>query len=114
MIASYVLSRTLVPTMANFLLRNVPVHPHGVPKAKSRNPMKRFQQGFENGFEAVRSVYRGLLDLALRHRLAAIAGFLGIAVLSMGLVPYLGQNFFPDVDSGRNQASRAGADRHAS
>ena len=100
MIASYVLSRTLVPTMANFLLRNVPVHPHGVPKAKSRNPMKRFQQGFENGFEAVRSVYRGLLDLALRHRLAAIAGFLGIAVLSMGLVPYLGQNFFPDVDSG--------------
>jgi multidrug efflux pump subunit AcrB len=100
MISSYVLSRTLVPTMANFLLRNAPVQPHGTRAAPSRNPLKRLQQGFEQGFEALRSLYRGLLHLALRNRLSAIGGFLGVAILSAGLIPYLGQNFFPDIDSG--------------
>jgi multidrug efflux pump subunit AcrB len=100
MISSYVLSRTLVPTMANFLLRNAPVQPHGARMGPSRNPLKRFQQGFEQGFEALRSLYRGLLHLALRYRSSAIAGFLVVAILSAGLVPYLGQNFFPDIDSG--------------
>jgi len=100
MISSYVLSRTLVPTMANFLLRNVPVQPHGTRTAPSRNPLKRLQQRFEQGFEALRSLYRGLLHLALRNRLSAMGGFLGIAILSAGLIPYLGQNFFPDIDSG--------------
>jgi multidrug efflux pump subunit AcrB len=100
MVSSYVLSRTLVPTMANFLLHTVAAHPHETRLAPSRNPLKRFQQGFERGFEAIRSFYRGLLHLALRHRIPAILGFFGVAALSMGLLPYLGQNFFPDVDSG--------------
>ncbi len=100
MIGSYVLSRTLVPTMANYLLRNTPVHAHDAVQPRSRNPMKRFQQGFSRGFEAIRRTYCGLLDLALRNRLVTIGGFLAIAALSFGLVPYLGQNFFPEIDSG--------------
>jgi multidrug efflux pump subunit AcrB len=100
MISSYVLSRTLVPTMANFLLRHGQAAPHGAKTAAERNPFKLFQKAFERGFETVRGVYRGLLSLALRHRLPVIGGFLGIIILSMGLIPYLGQNFFPDIDSG--------------
>jgi multidrug efflux pump subunit AcrB len=66
MIASYVLSRTLVPTMAHFLLRNQ-THGHGGEgeERKSRNPLVRFQQGFERGFEAIRQRYIGLLHLGL-------------------------------------------------
>jgi multidrug efflux pump subunit AcrB len=100
MIASYVLSRTLVPTMANFLLRHQVVHGHGEARPRTRNPIVMFQRGFERRFEGVRNAYRGLLALALENRLTAIGGFLVVAVLSMGLVPYLGQNFFPDIDSG--------------
>jgi multidrug efflux pump subunit AcrB len=102
LIASYVLSRTLVPTLANHLLRNQ-VHGggHGEPAAPSRNPLVRFQRGFERGFEAVRAVYRGLLQLCLRRPGRLIAGFLAFTVLSFGLAPYLGQNFFPDVDGGQ-------------
>ncbi|MCB8881464.1 efflux RND transporter permease subunit [Acidisoma cellulosilytica] len=100
MMSSYVLSRTLVPTMANFLLRGTSTLPHGSKGAASRNPFSLFQQKFEQGFEFVRSLYRGLLTLALQARLPVIGGFFAIVVLSAGLVPYLGQNFFPDIDSG--------------
>ncbi len=100
MIASYVLSRTLVPTMANFLLHRITHEDHHAASQPTRNPLKMFQRGFERNFEAFRNVYRGLLELALLNRGKAIAGFLLIAVLSAGLVPYLGQNFFPDLDSG--------------
>jgi multidrug efflux pump subunit AcrB len=100
MIASYVLSRTLVPTMAHFLLRNQ-THGHGGgEKRKSRNPLVRFQQGFERGFEAIRQRYIGLLHLGLRKRVWLIAGFLAVAGLSFGLAPFLGSNFFPNLDSG--------------
>src|ERR1700681_1026406 len=71
LIASYVLSRTLVPTLANYLLRrqaHLAPHQEGhdggdTADTASRNPLKRFHQGFERGFEAVRAVYRGLLHL---------------------------------------------------
>src|SRR4051812_2211999 len=112
LIASYVLSRTLVPTLANYLLRNQ-VHaghrghdgadgdPESPVAEPSRNPLVRFQRAFERRFEAVRATYGGLLVLGLRHRGKLIAGFLGFTLLSFGLAPYLGQDFFPEVDGGQ-------------
>jgi multidrug efflux pump subunit AcrB len=100
--ASYVLSRTLVPTLANYLLRNQRVHNFADDHAKpSRNPLARFQRGFERMFENVRTTYLGLLQLCLRNRIKLIAGFLGFSLLSFGLAPYLGQDFFPTVDGGQ-------------
>jgi multidrug efflux pump subunit AcrB len=102
--ASYVLSQTLVPTMANYLLRNQPVHgsSNDAHHAKaSRNPLVRFQHGFERHFENVRKHYLGLLQLCLLNRTKVIAGFLCFSLLSFGLAPYLGQDFFPTVDGGQ-------------
>jgi multidrug efflux pump subunit AcrB len=110
LIASYVLSRTLVPTLANYLLRTqghaAPATHHDTdskPKAlpPSRNPLVRFQKAFERRFEAVRAHYRGLLRLCLRNRGTLIAGFMGCTLLSFALVPYLGQDFFPGIDGGQ-------------
>jgi multidrug efflux pump subunit AcrB len=111
MIASYVLSRTLVPTMANYLLRkhaNAPAGHHDTtetpsssPAKPSRNPLMRFQRGFEQVFETIRAHYRGLLQLCLRHRGKVIVGFFGFTLLSFALAPYLGQDFFPSVDGGQ-------------
>jgi multidrug efflux pump subunit AcrB len=104
--ASYVLSRTLVPTLANYLLRHQ--HAHGasegaadVPVKTSRNPLVRFQHGFERLFTKLRDGYLGLLQLSLQHRIKLIAGFLGLTLLSFGLAPFLGQDFFPAVDGGQ-------------
>ncbi|HTH97698.1 MAG TPA: efflux RND transporter permease subunit [Stellaceae bacterium] len=105
MMGSYVLSRTLVPTLANYLLRVQEIeagHGHGHhEKPPTRNPFALFQRGFERRFEYVRSVYRGLLGLCMKGRGWVIVGFLGVTVLSMGLTPWLGENFFPDVDGGQ-------------
>ena len=105
MIASYVLSRTLVPTMANYLLRKQAKahvdHRDTSPSQPSRNPLVRFHRSFERRFEAVRSTYRGLLHLCLHNRLKVIAGFIGFTLLSFALAPYLGQDFFPSVDGGQ-------------
>ncbi len=96
MIASFILSRTLVPTLAMYLLQ-----PHGHAEApRSRNPLARFQRGFEARFEQAREGYRNLLALALAHRGPFIAGFLIAVVGSFGLAPFLGSNFFPAVDAG--------------
>src|SRR5215475_8553477 len=98
MIWSFILSRTLVPTMANYLLQ---AHVHHEGEApRSRNPLKRFQQGFEARFERIRGGYRGLLALALAHRPTFVIGFLGFVAVSFLLVPFLGRNFFPAVDAG--------------
>jgi CzcA family heavy metal efflux pump len=98
MVSSFVLSRTLVPTMAAFLLR-----PHsataGTPP--SRNPLARFQRGFEHRFEGLRHVYRGALALALARRGWFVVAFLGAVLLSFGLSPWLGRDFFPSVDGGQ-------------
>jgi multidrug efflux pump subunit AcrB len=106
LIASYVLSRTLVPTLANYLLRRHALEPNvahsaSIPAKPSRNPLARFQQGFERRFAAIRGVYRGLLQLGLNHRGKLIAGFMGFTLLSFALAPYLGQDFFPSVDGGQ-------------
>jgi multidrug efflux pump subunit AcrB len=98
LIASYALSLTLVPTLANYLLRG---QAHEATTGPSRNPLVRFQQGFERRFEAFRSGYGGLLVLGLRNRGKLIAGFVGFSLLSFGLAPFLGQDFFPSVDGGQ-------------
>jgi multidrug efflux pump subunit AcrB len=100
--ASYVLSRTLVPTLANYLLRNQRVHSSADDHAKpGRNPLARLQRGFEHMFENTRKTYLGLLQLCLRNRVKVIAGFLAFSLLSFALAPYLGQDFFPTVDGGQ-------------
>jgi CzcA family heavy metal efflux pump len=98
MVFSFILSRTLVPTMSLFLLKKHA--PHGE-EAPSRNPLVRFQRGFEARFERVRGGYRELLSMALAGRSVFVIGFLAVVVLSFALVPFLGRNFFPSVDGGQ-------------
>ena len=105
MICSFILSRTLVPTMAKYLLKPHVAHTdeHGMSAtlAPSRNPLVRFQRAFEARFEKIRSAYHGLLELALGHRKPFVIGFLAFVGVSLLLVPFLGRNFFPDVDGGQ-------------
>jgi CzcA family heavy metal efflux pump len=96
MLASYLLSRTLVPTMAKYFLK---AHSEGT-SHESSHPLVRFQARFEHGFESIRNAYRGLLETLISHRRLFVVGFLGICLLSLGLVPWLGQDFFPSIDSG--------------
>jgi multidrug efflux pump subunit AcrB len=86
--------------MAKYLLQ--PHLHHGDDEAPppSRNPLVRFQRGFEARFERVRGGYRDLLSLAMLRRPAFVTGFLGFVGVSFLLVPYLGRNFFPSVDAG--------------
>jgi len=100
MIGSFILSRTLVPTMAMYLLKPHD-EDHARHRAHSRNPLVRFQQGFEKRFERVRSGYGGLLQRALDARKIFAIGFLLCVALSFLLVPFLGRNFFPTVDAGQ-------------
>jgi CzcA family heavy metal efflux pump len=97
MVCSFILSRTLVPTMANHLLR---AH-SGEAHAPSSNPLVRFQRGFEARFERLRHGYHGVLARAMERRAVFIAAFLAVVVLSFGLLPFIGSNFFPSVDSGQ-------------
>jgi multidrug efflux pump subunit AcrB len=111
-LASYALSRTLVPTMVMWFERNGHRHggetsPTGVMEYKSKalsrwvlRPLARFQQGFEHVFDRFRQRYRDLLEWVLAHRLAFGAAFLTFCVASWLLVPFLGQDFFPSVDAG--------------
>jgi multidrug efflux pump subunit AcrB len=100
MLASYFLSRTLVPTMAKYLLRE---HDDAEVQRKrfSRNPFIRFQRGFESGFENFRHGYLRLLTLCVDNSAVFLILFLLCAVGSLGLAPFLGQDFFPAVDSGQ-------------
>jgi CzcA family heavy metal efflux pump len=100
MIWSFILSRTLVPTMAMYLLKPHQ-HEHGAALPPTRNPLVWFQRGFEHRFEQFRSGYRDVLTLALHHRPTFVIAFLAFVVASFAMVPYLGQNFFPSVDAGQ-------------
>jgi multidrug efflux pump subunit AcrB len=95
MLASYVLSRTLVPTLAMYLLK---AKGHG---SASRNLFGRIQRSFEAGFERVRTFYRELLTILLATRKFFVPGFLGLCLGGLLLLPWLGQDFFPDTDSGQ-------------
>jgi multidrug efflux pump subunit AcrB len=99
MIASFILSRTLVPTMAAFLLRaQVAAHKAG---GKPKGFFGRLQGGFEQRFERFRERYRELLTQAVARRGRFILGFLAAALASViVLIPWLGQDFFPGIKSG--------------
>jgi multidrug efflux pump subunit AcrB len=101
MLASYFLSRTIVPTMAKYLLKG---HEHDrVDQAKaSRNPFIRFQITFEHYFERLRNWYHGMLNLCLEFRIVFLISIVAFWVLSCVLLyPWLGQDFFPSVDGGQ-------------
>lgn len=97
MMASYLLSRTLVPTMAKYLLRGLETTP-----AVSRNPLVRMQIRFEEAFERVREGYRRWLERCLHFRAIFLIGFFAASLISLVfLIPWLGQDFFPTVDAGQ-------------
>ena len=101
MLASYFLSRTIVPTMAKYLLKG---HEHDrVDQAKaSRNPFIRFQITFEHSFEKLRTWYYGVLGFCMEYRLAFLVAIVAFWVGSIALLyPWLGQDFFPSVDGGQ-------------
>jgi CzcA family heavy metal efflux pump len=95
MVCSFILSRTLVPTMAQHLLR-----PHAAHTAAG-NRLQRFQRGFESRFEDLRHAYRHVLQRAVARRKLFLPLFAGAVVLSFALLPFIGSNFFPAVDSGQ-------------
>ena len=95
MLASYILSRTLVPTLAMYLLK---AHDHNA--VPSNNILARFQRGFERIFERVRGGYQDLLGRLVAMRLIFVPIFLLACLCAFLLVPFLGQNFFPSTDNG--------------
>ena len=104
MVFSFLLSRTLVPTMAKYLLRMHAAHAGTTGNEESplpKNPLVRFQRGFEARFERLRAGYHDLLGLAIEHRRIFIGGFLAFIAASFLLAPLLGRNFFPQVDGGQ-------------
>ena len=95
MLASYFLSRTLIPTLVMYIMRG---HEHKAEGPKTF--MGRFQRSFERGFDKFRGGYYALLETTIEHRLLFAACFLGFCILSLGWVFFLGQDFFPSVDAG--------------
>jgi len=95
MLASYLLSRTLIPTLVMFIMRG---HEHRSETPKSF--LGRFQRGFERKFEDFRRGYEQLLETTLEHRGIFVLCFLAFCLLSLGLFVFLGQDFFPQVDAG--------------
>ena len=95
MLASYILSRTLVPTLAMYLLKD---HSHHA--APSRNPLARFQRAFNRGFERVRLGYASLLGRLLAARALFVPIFIVLCLTTFALIPFLGRNFFPSTDNG--------------
>jgi multidrug efflux pump subunit AcrB len=96
MLASYFLSRTLVPTLALYLLKAKDHH-----TAASRHPFLRFQEAFERGFARLRLGYQRLLTTLVHRRFLFVPLFLVLCLSAWALVPWLGENFFPDTDSGQ-------------
>jgi multidrug efflux pump subunit AcrB len=107
MLASYLLSRTVVPVLAKYMLRSE-VHigtsrgeAHVAPTGKRRNPFQFIQHGFETGFEAVRVRYIRSLDWVLSNRIVLFAVFALVGVASLAITPFIGRDFFPQVDAGQ-------------
>jgi multidrug efflux pump subunit AcrB len=96
MLASYILSRTLVPTLAMYLLR---VKQHA--SVRSRNPFVLFQRAFERGFDRIRTGYQVLLTAFIYRRFVFVPVFLAACLTTFALIPWLGQDFFPDTDTGQ-------------
>ncbi|MEX3923963.1 efflux RND transporter permease subunit [Paraburkholderia sp. BR10936] len=101
MLASYFFSRTLVPTLAKYLMRHHRKaadlhHTHGA----TRNPFMRVHLAFERGFEGLRERYRGFLTARVKHPVWFVVAFLACCGASLLLMPFLGRDFFPQVDAG--------------
>jgi multidrug efflux pump subunit AcrB len=96
MLASYILSRTLVPTLAMYLLK---AKQRG--QATSRNPLVRLQRAFERGFESLRNAYHSLLKTLVHRRALFVPVFLLSCAAAFLLMPWLGQDFFPTTDNGQ-------------
>ena len=104
MLASYLLSRTLIPTLVHYLLKSeVELYREGRhgKSPGSTSLVWRANTVFNGLFERLRFRYIGLLDWSLRHRAQVLAGFLAISIASLGLGWLVGEDFFPDVDSGQ-------------
>ena len=108
MIASFILSRTLVPTLSLYLLKphvmdapDPDAADHALHQAQGDHLLARLQRRFETGFEDIRESYRNLLALALSRRRLFVTGFLVAVALSFLLIPFLGSNFFPSIDTGQ-------------
>lgn len=114
MMASYFISRTLVPTLIAWFYKNVPHHApedaahggqgQGAPGKKPfllARPFVAFQRGFERAFASFHAGYQRLLGAVLQQRVAFVILFLAMAAGSLALVPQLGQDFFPQVDAGQ-------------
>jgi multidrug efflux pump subunit AcrB len=97
MLASYLLSRTLVPTLAMYLLKH---HDESHTPAAWNLPA-RFQRAFERGLDRMRDSFRGMLAACIAHRAMFILIFLAACAATFLLVPWLGQDFFPSTDAGR-------------
>lgn len=95
MLASYVLSRTLVPTLAMYLLR---AKSHFT---RTRNPFTLFQRAFERGFDRVRAQYQAVLTTLVYRRKLFVPAFFLLCCSAFLLVPFLGQDFFPSTDTGQ-------------
>jgi multidrug efflux pump subunit AcrB len=95
MLASYVLSRTLVPTLAMYLLR---AKEH---LTRTRNPLVLFQRGFERAFERIRTHYQAALTTLVYRRKFFVPAFVALCISALLLVPFLGQDFFPSSDTGQ-------------
>jgi multidrug efflux pump subunit AcrB len=101
MLASYMWSRTIVPTMAMYLLSSEDEYKPEEHKGEKQGLLRRYQQKFEHGFESFRKAYRSALQAALDRAWTFAACFLAFCVLSVGLVFVLGRDFFPTVDAGQ-------------
>jgi CzcA family heavy metal efflux pump len=95
MLASYLLSRTLIPTLVMYIMRG---HEHRAEAPKTA--LGRFQRGFERKFEEFRQSYQRLLETTLEHRGIFALGFLAFCLFSLGVLKFLGEDFFPQVDAG--------------
>jgi multidrug efflux pump subunit AcrB len=102
MFGSFILSRSLVPTLCMFWLKGHHGFSDEQPRKSSRmNFAGRFYEGFNRRFEVFREGYRDFLSICLRHPGMTAVIFVGFSLLSMGLLPFLGQNFFPSIDAGQ-------------
>jgi CzcA family heavy metal efflux pump len=101
MLASYMWSRTIVPTMAMYLLSAADEYHADEHAEEKMGFLRRYQQGFEHAFERMRMAYRGALTTALQHAKLFSACFLAFCALSTALVFVLGRDFFPTVDAGQ-------------
>lgn len=105
MLASFILTYTLVPTMAKYILKahhgsHVPGHGGEHPAQRSGNIFTRFQQGFQQGFERFREGYSGKLERAVAHRVSFVMISLGVSLCSLILFYFNGTEFFPEIKSG--------------